>query len=460
MSARAVSVWFIDSDDAITDVRIGLINDVEDAKRLAATLFGDSVLVPVVDTDLATAVANNDSHVYAGSFGSLAVVSCPLFATVRPSSLTKTIASMRESPAATLLYTSPGESIGAFARWEKGELRRSLSANPVDLYEDEGLPFVFEGPFWGGEHPLRYAPGVAPEPLALPFHPQQLAEQSNREWLGFRFTHPLAATDSDPARIPVTAFAIHPAGYRPTDADLQEYRRRSSAPAGPGSAVPIAPAPGPVSMEQATAAPAPEQARPKRGRFARYFGFGATKESRPDDAPPPPADSVQVPSAEVGPPPVGVPPAPTMPSPASAAPEATPVVHGVPEAPAAPEPIPATEVTRPYAPAEAPAPIDVAEAPESNAPAEAPEPKTPEPESVPAEPAPPVVELDTAALDTPEPATPEAEAPAAETPEPTAPQPESPQPESPEPELRSESRPGPSEPHEQGKHEKPESGSD
>lgn len=339
-------------------VQIGLINDTEDAKRLAATLFGDSVLVPVADTDLASAAASDDSHVYAGSYGSLAVVSCSLFATVKPSSLTKTIATMRESPATTLLFTNPAESIGVFARWENGELRRSLAANPVDLYEDIGLPFVFEGPFWGGDHPLRYAPGVAPEPLALPFHPQQLAEQANREWLGFRYTHPLAATDYDPSRIPVTAFAIHPAGYEVTEADLDDYRRNSAR----TRAVPVAmpPIPGPVPStaptEASTAPPAPltapvdastapepaDAAPKKRGRFARYFGFGAKKEQAASE---PPTES-PTPNEP-----------PTAPEPTSTAPEPTPTAPTEPstapdEASTAPEPTSTAPEPTPTAPTE------------------------------------------------------------------------------------------------------------
>ncbi len=261
MSARAVTLWFIDTDDPARVIRDGVTNDVTAAGRLASAIYGDSVLLPMVDTDLASAMGATDSHVYAGFYGPLSVLSCSLFATERPSTLTRTIASIQRSAAATVLYTDPATGTGAFARWENGELRRSFSATPVDYFEDEGVPFGFEGPFWGGEHPLRYADGVAPDPLALPFHPQQLAEESNRAWLGFRFTHPLAPTDSDPARIPVTAFAIHPADHQPTSEDIERYHAASRA--------------------RATPPPTPDEltgGEPKRGRgrLARYFGFGGS----------------------------------------------------------------------------------------------------------------------------------------------------------------------------------------
>lgn len=285
MSARAVSVWFLDTDDPIAAVRSGLTNNVDAAQRLASSIYGEHVLVPVVETNLDAAMNSGDPHVYAGSFGPLSVVTCSLFATARPSTLTRTIASISPSPVATLLYTDPETATGTFARWEDGEVRRAFSATPVDIVEDLGLPFPFERPFWAGEHPLRYAPGAAPDPLALPFHPQQLAEQSNREWLGFRFTRPLADTDADPAHIPVTGFAIHPPDYEPTDADTDRYRAslRPSPTGTPGHY----PTPGsPVtggdrggdSDRAVDGDTAPEP--PKRGRLARYFGFGGKESDR------------------------------------------------------------------------------------------------------------------------------------------------------------------------------------
>ncbi|GAB84890.1 hypothetical protein RVF83_11445 [Gordonia rubripertincta] len=256
MSARAATVWFIDSpapaDELRTVVRAPA-HDHQHAQQLASKIYGDSVLVPLVDTDLATAAAAKDHHVYAGFYGSLAVISCSLFETATPSMLTRTLTAIRPSAVTTLLYTEPETSFGAFARWESGSLRRSFSADPVTIHEDDGLPFTFEKPFWGGEFPLTYAEGVPNQGMALPFHPAQLAEEANRSWLGFRYTHPLAPTDLDPADITVTCFALHPAEYEPTADDFENYRRATAARAG----------------ERA----APEGTPRKRGRFREYFGF-------------------------------------------------------------------------------------------------------------------------------------------------------------------------------------------
>ena len=260
MSARAVTLWFIDTDTPVDVLRSGVTNDVDAAKKLASAIYGDSVLVPSVDTNLAAAMDSDSSQVYAGFYGPLTVVSCSLFATSKPSTLTRTVetirtaASIPESAAAVLLYTEPDSATGVFARWEDGTLRRSFAADPVSIIEDDGLPYPFEKPFWGGEHPLRYAPGVAPDPLALPFHPQQLAEQGNREWLGFRFTRPLAPSDLEPLTIPVTGFAIRPADYEPTEADDERYREASATAAAATAAATAAAASAREQVLQAEAA--------------------------------------------------------------------------------------------------------------------------------------------------------------------------------------------------------------
>ena len=269
MSARAVTLWFIDTADPATLLAHGVANDVTAAQRLASGIYGDSVLLPVIDTNLAAAMNADDNHVYAGHYGQLSVLSCSLLAGIKSAGLTRTVSSISPSAAATLLCTDPENGMGTFARWEEGQLRRAFYATPVDIFEDEGLPYPFERPFWAGDHPLQYAEGVSPDPLALPFHPQQLAEQSNREWLGFRFTHPLAPTDIDPIHIPVTGFAIHPADYVPTAEDLDRYRAASAqASLAPESVDARMAHSGVDQSDYAAAEPKP------RSRLARYFGFG------------------------------------------------------------------------------------------------------------------------------------------------------------------------------------------
>ncbi len=265
MSNRALTLWIIDDEDPIQRLNGPLNNDLGAATTLLERVYPDNVVVPVAVTSLAVAMATDAPYAYAGSYGSVSVLASAAFATVRPSELTDTVAELAPTQSATLLHADPGSAVGAFARWEKGELRRSFSANPVDIYEDDGVPYIFESPFWGGDHPLRYQPGVTPEPLALPFHPAHLAEESNRSWLGFRFTPPAAAADIDPTRIPVAAFAIHPAGYEPAEDEQQSYTDNVIQ-------APVAP-PMPVEPVEPPAPPVEPPTPSRGGRVKRYFGF-------------------------------------------------------------------------------------------------------------------------------------------------------------------------------------------
>lgn len=104
---------------------------------------------------------------------------------------------------------------GAFAHWERGEFRRAFSATRVDILEDEGLPLVWERPFWAGEHPVHLQAGEFPDPQTLPFDPPAFADEANLEWLGFRYR---GATSDDalrPTDIAVCGFSLYPKGEAP-----------------------------------------------------------------------------------------------------------------------------------------------------------------------------------------------------------------------------------------------------
>src|SRR5690606_32529134 len=110
---------------------------------------------------------------------------------------------------------------GAFAHWERGELRRTFSSTRLNILQDEGLPYVWERPHWAGEHPTRWRLAALPAPLVLPFDTPGFADTANDEWLGFRYfpTTPATPENADettsrptvtPAGIRVCGFRLHP----------------------------------------------------------------------------------------------------------------------------------------------------------------------------------------------------------------------------------------------------------
>lgn len=270
MSARAVTLWFIEGDDPAGALRDGITDDPDAAVSFAQRLVGGDLVIPTGTVPLSEAAADPDPHrIYVGHFGALTVLCWAQLGQTPTAAIPELVPAVTEASAAVLLLAEPELSLGGFARWEHGQSRREFVATPVEIMADEGLPFIFEGKFWAGEHPLHYAPGVPVDPLALPFHPQQLAEEANRSWLGFRFTHPLADSDLDPATITVSSFSIRPAGYSP-----EEFRREfDESAAGRGSA--SAHDDAQTNDTPTNGAPNTELQSAERqpGPLSRFFGF-------------------------------------------------------------------------------------------------------------------------------------------------------------------------------------------
>ena len=103
-----------------------VIYDVDAAKKISSAIYGDSVLVPSVDTNLAAAMDSDSSQVYAGFYGPLTVVSCSLFATSKPSTLTRTASAAPVIATSAPRATSP-YAVSSRARWTVPEDPRPSS---------------------------------------------------------------------------------------------------------------------------------------------------------------------------------------------------------------------------------------------------------------------------------------------------------------------------------------------
>ena len=94
----------------------------------------------------------------------------------------------------------------AFAVWEDGVLRRSLSVAPDEgVMEDIGSRMAFELPYWNGAHPA-VDPDEEPDSYPLPFHPLELGEAALREFFGFQLEGYLDAALLEPERIRMLRF--------------------------------------------------------------------------------------------------------------------------------------------------------------------------------------------------------------------------------------------------------------
>ncbi|MGI1848629.1 DUF6928 family protein [Rhodococcus sp. SJ] len=243
MAAATVStIWYVDAPDpgeVLRDARA----DCTTAHALVGRLHPGLSSEPLGRVPLAQAAAGAAGRVYVGSFPGVTVVCSPDLAATRPSQLPERWRHTVASENTYLVVSDPTGARGAVGAWRRGTPRRAFDATPVAITEDDGLPFVWERPFWGGEFPIRWPLDVLPHPEALPFHPRRFAEAANAAWLGFRYTG-RAAGELDPHEIEVWDFALYRDGERPpADRDAPGARparrrwwpRRISA---PGRALP------------------------------------------------------------------------------------------------------------------------------------------------------------------------------------------------------------------------------
>ncbi|WP_132993133.1 DUF6928 family protein [Gordonia zhaorongruii] len=303
MFAHTTTIWFVACPDPAEQLRRGLVADPDRTDDFIRRAYRGAVPSATASADLSSVPAADDVDVFAAHYGDLAVLAGRSLATTSPEELTEFVTGLEPGWTVVLLSLDPTASTGVFARWEDGRLLRAFAADPVRIHADHGVPFPFESSFWAGERPLEYLPGVEPDPLDLPFHPAELAEEANRQWLGFRFTPPAAEGDTDPSRIPLFTYRIGSDGTVAVPASevrpAEPAPSPQNGPSAPGASdtgegtpdatrtAPIAVTPNGSDDLSAPSAPAPANSAanspaatttsaPKKrgpGPISRYFGF-------------------------------------------------------------------------------------------------------------------------------------------------------------------------------------------
>ncbi|MBK8018139.1 MAG: hypothetical protein IPK20_16380 [Betaproteobacteria bacterium] len=151
-------------------------------ESFVASVFPDANFGDPSGADLSCTYVRGDT-VIAGCFPGLRILGASEVAIDRPSRLpSKFIAAQ----GTTLLHAMHSVvDWFAFAIWEDGVLRRSLSVSPDNgVIEDVGERFAFETPYWDGAHPA-VDPQEESGSYPLAFHPLELGEATLREFLGF-----------------------------------------------------------------------------------------------------------------------------------------------------------------------------------------------------------------------------------------------------------------------------------
>ncbi|THV28442.1 DUF6928 family protein [Glycomyces paridis] len=179
--------------------------DMERSTLLAAELLGGPVAA-LEPRPLSEAVWPERGTVVAGCFPGFDLVAHQDLALDRPSDLSAWIADLSPSGDAYGVFMHSVVDFGAFAVWEGGELRRSLSLSPDSgVMDDLGEHFPFEAPFWAGYRAMDHAPEYP-----LPFHPLDLGNEALASCFGFTVegVPPVGGVDAEKLLVP--AFRLAP----------------------------------------------------------------------------------------------------------------------------------------------------------------------------------------------------------------------------------------------------------
>lgn len=218
MSAIVSTLWYVDAPDPAAVLRESEPDRVA-ARAILERLFPDRRVVPGERTTLTglgrTATGDpidgtETEEVFVGSYPGVTVLSSPRLALRNPSQLPTRWLHTLASRRTYLLASHPPGAWGSFAAWEHGSLLRSFGANTLEFFEDEGLPFPWERPFWSGLHPIRWPAGIPVPPQPLPFHPRKLVEEAHAAWLGLRYVG-RRDDELDPGTIDVWSYTLAPA---------------------------------------------------------------------------------------------------------------------------------------------------------------------------------------------------------------------------------------------------------
>lgn len=179
--------------------------DRDASTELAQRLFPSEKLEPLSDGKLSFTNPPDDELVV-GSWSGVSIIAAKEFAIDQPSKLPAVFLSPASAGTAYLHVMHSVVDWFAFAVWENGKLRRSLSLSPDDdIIEDIGDRLPFEEPFWAGQHPA-VDPDDKEDDYPFPFHPLELGEAALDEFFGYQIEGIVDPSLLDPEKVPLLRF--------------------------------------------------------------------------------------------------------------------------------------------------------------------------------------------------------------------------------------------------------------
>jgi hypothetical protein len=204
MGAKTWMLAYVDGD-AREVLKLQPALNREAAARLARKLYASEKLEEIEDGDLLF-TSPPDDELYVGCFPGLSILAAKEFGIDYPSKLSEHF--LKEGKDGRIILHAMHSVVDwvAFAIWEKGKLRRSLSLAPDNgVIEDIGPRLTFEEPFWAGEHPV-FDEGEEGTDYPFCFHPLELGGKALLEFFGYELEGFLDQNVVDPAQIAMAGF--------------------------------------------------------------------------------------------------------------------------------------------------------------------------------------------------------------------------------------------------------------
>jgi hypothetical protein len=174
-------------------------------EALAKRLFPSEKLEPMPDGDLSFTCPPDD-EICIGCFPGLTIVAAKEFGIDYPSRLTPRF--LESAGSGTVYFHAMHSAVDwfAYAVWENGTLKRSLSLSPDSgILEDIGPRRSFEEPYWSGGHPAT-DPEDGEDEYPFPFHPLELGEGALLDLFGYQLEGFIDPNNLQPEEISLMRF--------------------------------------------------------------------------------------------------------------------------------------------------------------------------------------------------------------------------------------------------------------
>lgn len=147
-----------------------------------------------------------DGEIFAGCFDGVSIIAASEFALDYPSKLDRRFLDYAEDQNVYLHAMHSVVDWFAFAKWESGQLIRSLSLSPDSgIMEDIGDKLEFEKDYWEGTH-LAVDPEDEEDEYPFAFHPLELGEEVLKQFFGYQLEGYIDETLLEPETIPLLTF--------------------------------------------------------------------------------------------------------------------------------------------------------------------------------------------------------------------------------------------------------------